>query len=180
MKTPSVAPPVLQYREVTQDKEHPYPGQVLKRKRDLSSSDTPGTTEEDKVAVTNSLEEATLASSLMKEQPDWNWPIATMSGVSWSIVQEEAIRKGEGSTWHKPLLDIDFPAKLVPSSTPGHFHLFLDKKLTWENYKKLLSVLAEVGIIEPGYYGASLKRGSTDVRLPWIKKDDPPLGTGVM
>ena len=76
-------------------------------------------------------------------------------------------------TSHKPVLDIDFPAALVESETPGHHHLILDKQLTGHQYLLLLSVLAEVGIIEPGYLGASLERGNTVVALePWKAKKE--------
>jgi hypothetical protein len=71
---------------------------------------------------------------------------------------------------HKPVLDIDFPATLIPSSTPGHFHLFLDREMSWFVYEKLLYALADAGILEEGYVGASIQRGYTAVRLPWIKK----------
>lgn len=27
---------------------------------------------------------------------------------------------------HAPTLDVDFPCELVPSSTPGHFHRYID------------------------------------------------------
>lgn len=71
---------------------------------------------------------------------------------------------------HRPVLDFDFPAKLIPSSTEGHFHLYIDKVMQWEDFKKLLNVMAEVGLLEPGYVSASVARGFTAVRLPWIKK----------
>lgn len=71
---------------------------------------------------------------------------------------------------HRPILDIDFPVDVIPSSTVGHYHLYIDKKLTWEQYKKLLFVLAEVGIIEEGYLNASIDREFTSVRLPWVNK----------
>ena len=35
---------------------------------------------------------------------------------------------------HRPILDLDFPAALVPSTTPGHFHLYLDKPMAEEDY----------------------------------------------
>lgn len=76
----------------------------------------------------------------------------------------------ENRELHAPVLDIDFEAKLVPSSTEGHHHLYLDKPLTWEEYAKLLTVLGEVGILEPAYVSASLRRGQTFVRKPSIKK----------
>lgn len=71
---------------------------------------------------------------------------------------------------HKPVLDIDVPAKLVPSSTPGHYHLYLDVEMNWSRYVTLLHALSAVGIIEPGYVGVSTDRGYTAVRLPWVKK----------
>lgn len=72
---------------------------------------------------------------------------------------------------HRPILDIDFPAGLVPSTTEGHFHLYLDRPMTWLKYKRLLLVLAEVGIIEHGYAHASIDRGYSSTRLPWVKKE---------
>lgn len=72
---------------------------------------------------------------------------------------------------HRPLLDIDFPAVVIPSTTPGHGHLYIDKELSWKDYKKLLNLFADLGIIEHGYRGASLARGYSALRLPWIKKE---------
>ena len=67
---------------------------------------------------------------------------------------------------HMPVIDIDFEAALIPSATPGHFHLYLDTPLPWANYEKLLRVLGEIGIIEPGYMDASIARKQTFVRPP--------------
>lgn len=71
---------------------------------------------------------------------------------------------------HAPVLDIDFRAFTIPSSTPGHNHLYLDKELTWPEYQLLLSTLKTVGIIEEGYYNMSMERGQTQVRPPWESK----------
>lgn len=71
---------------------------------------------------------------------------------------------------HKVVLDIDLPAQLLPSSTPGHFHLLIDHEVPWDKYVNLLNALAEAGVIEEGYAGASIARGWTAVRLPWVKK----------
>ena len=82
-----------------------------------------------------------------------------------------------GTTIHKPVLDIDLPIQLLPSSTEGHFHLFIDKAMTWEKYRRLMDVLAEVGIVEHGYVNASVERGYSAVRLPWIRKNATQEGT---
>jgi hypothetical protein len=73
---------------------------------------------------------------------------------------------------HRPVLDLDLPAQLIPSSTPGHFHLYLDVELSHSTYMDLLTALAAAGIIERGYADASRERGYTAVRLPWVRKDD--------
>lgn len=71
---------------------------------------------------------------------------------------------------HAPVLDIDVPHKLVPSTTQGHSHLYLDVPMSWWRYKRLLKALAKAGIIEKGYWRASRRRGFTAVRLPWVRK----------
>jgi hypothetical protein len=73
---------------------------------------------------------------------------------------------------HRPVLDLDLPAQLIPSSTPGHFHLYLDREVEHEPYMRLLDALADCGLIEDGYRNASRDRGYTAVRLPWVTKDD--------
>lgn len=72
--------------------------------------------------------------------------------------------------FHRPILDIDFPVVVIPSTTPGHNHLYIDRPMPWRNYAKLLKVLAEVDIIEWGYADASIEREHSAVRLPWVKK----------
>lgn len=76
----------------------------------------------------------------------------------------------DGTGLHMPVLDIDFAAELVPSRTPGHFHLYLDKPMTWGTYRNLLRALADAGVIEPGYASASIERGATFVRKPGVPK----------
>lgn len=73
---------------------------------------------------------------------------------------------------HAPVLDIDFGAQLVPSSTPGHFHLYFEKAMTWDKYCGLLKALGDVGILEPGYVKASLRRGYSSVRKPGVYKQE--------
>jgi hypothetical protein len=80
---------------------------------------------------------------------------------------------------HRPVLDLDLPARLVPSSTPGHFHLYLDVQVPHSTYMTLLLALSAAGIIERGYCDASRERGYTAVRLPWVRKDDPQLDPAV-
>lgn len=71
---------------------------------------------------------------------------------------------------HAPALDIDFPCYTLPSSTPGHAHLYFDKPLSWKDYKKLLTTLYEIGYIEEGFYRAAIRTKATYLRLPGILK----------
>jgi hypothetical protein len=71
---------------------------------------------------------------------------------------------------HKVVIDLDHAAQLIPSSTPGHFHLYIDHDIEWSLYAELLEVLAKVGLLEKGYVSASLERKFTAVRLPWVRK----------
>jgi hypothetical protein len=71
---------------------------------------------------------------------------------------------------HKVVLDIDMPAALIPSTTEGHFHLYIDRELKWKDYRLLLEALARAGVISQGYADHSIQRKFTTVRLPWVKK----------
>jgi len=72
---------------------------------------------------------------------------------------------------HVVMLDIDHNAILIPSSTPGHHHLIVGIHMPWTDYRDLLETAAEVGLIQRGYADASLARGESFLRLPWIRKN---------
>lgn len=73
--------------------------------------------------------------------------------------------------YHAPTLDIDIQTRLVPSTTPGHYHLYIDHPMTWRKYRKLLRALYKAGIIEEGFYNLSKQRKSTYVRKPGVLKE---------
>lgn len=77
---------------------------------------------------------------------------------------------------HALVIDIDHPSWLIPSTTPDHYHLYVDVPggITNEKYSALLTALADAGVIEWGYASASIARGWTSVRLPWIEKEKGP------
>jgi len=72
---------------------------------------------------------------------------------------------------HAPTLDIDFPIQCYESSTPGHYHLLIERPMTWKQYKKFLYALMKAGIIEEGYYKASIKKGGSFLRKKGTKKE---------
>lgn len=130
--------------------EHPFPGNVLLRVDRMDDYE-----DETRTPVTNP-DDANVVSSVVA------------SGLDFGFATTER---------HRPVLDIDFPCAVVPSTTPGHFHLYLDKELSWPDYEKMLRVLGEVGILEQGYVNVSVERKHTAVRVPWIRKGQDLLGT---
>ncbi|WP_243063227.1 hypothetical protein [Humibacter sp. RRB41] len=78
-----------------------------------------------------------------------------------------------GDGVHKLLLDIDLPVQVFPSSTPGHFHLYIDHPIQGfqEKVVPIIDALAAAGIVEQGYAAACRDQGFTTLRLPWVKKE---------
>lgn len=110
---------------------------------------------------------------------DINWRNEYGSDAGWTrtpatVEDAEVVSSEIGGGAHAPVLDIDVPAYLVPSSTPGHTHLYIDCAMSWRQYKRLLRALANAGIIEKNYLTASLVRKHTAVRVPWVKKSGSP------
>lgn len=82
------------------------------------------------------------------------------------VVSSEVV----GTDHHTVMLDLDVPAVLVPSSTPGHSHLYVDVAMPWRQYRRFLKAAYRAGLIEEGYYQASISRKGTHLRLPWVTK----------
>jgi hypothetical protein len=98
--------------------------------------------------------------------------VGTLSDAN--VVSSKRIAPGanDGETRHSLVLDIDHPAWLIPSTTPGHYHLYIDVPggLNESMYFAVLELLARAGVIEEGYANASKARGYSSARLPWIEK----------
>lgn len=71
---------------------------------------------------------------------------------------------------HMPILDLDFPHRVEPSTTPGHSHLYLDVPISKWRWFVLMSALRFAGVIELGFYVWSIRRGANFVRLPDLEK----------
>jgi hypothetical protein len=72
---------------------------------------------------------------------------------------------------HAVLLDIDYPAYVVPSSTGGHNHVYLDVPdgLSDRQHRRLMKALAKAGVVEKEW--AHANRHGTALRPPWVTKD---------
>jgi hypothetical protein len=72
---------------------------------------------------------------------------------------------------HIPLIDIDMEAALIPSSTPGHSHLYINKPMNIQTLVKLLEAMQEAGIVQKGFVDGTRERGYACLRLPHVKKE---------
>lgn len=94
-----------------------------------------------------------------------------------NLITSRAWDMEENSTWpgamHRPLLDIDMPV-WVRETSPGKFHLAIDKPMSRSAYNTLLQALADAGIIERGFADSGMgSELGTTLRVPWVKKEDP-------
>jgi hypothetical protein len=90
--------------------------------------------------------------------------------------EAELVCSDNADGMHLPVIDIDLPVQLVPSATPGHFHLYIDHPISWQHYKAILRAMAEAGIVQWGYYDATLERGYGSLRHPdRLKKEEDPV-----
>lgn len=78
----------------------------------------------------------------------------------------------DGSSLHAPVLDIDVPIRLIPSSTDGHSHLYIDVPMHRITMFVMLGGLMVAGVVEPGFFWWSLRRGGCFVRRPGVVKTE--------
>lgn len=105
-------------------------------------------------------------------EPDWTpaTPYQVDSLEEATLIGSSIGNANSPDPTHLPVIDIDLPCKLVESSTPGHFHLYIDKAISWDRYRSILLALVDAGIVEKGYYKASIQHGQTFVRKPGLTK----------
>lgn len=66
---------------------------------------------------------------------------------------------------------------LVPSSTWGHWHLYVDEPMTWAEAVEMVEGLVEAGLVERNYLNFSKRRGMFMVRCG--NQQVPPRGERV-
>jgi hypothetical protein len=120
---------------------------------------------------TNDLNEAHVTSSLLREQPEGAHSLADILNAGrdpWDLAAPEQL--------HQVVVDIDHAAHLVSSSTPDHWHLYVEIPggVPQSAYFDWLRASAKIGLLQQGYVDASIARGHSDLRLPWVTKADTP------
>lgn len=70
---------------------------------------------------------------------------------------------------HLPCIDIDHNIS-VHESSPGKFHLYINKKITKAQYDLLLDAMNKCGLVELGFLNSFRMKGMTFLRPIWLKK----------
>lgn len=83
---------------------------------------------------------------------------------------EEGNVKDYDDLIHYPVVDMDYPVYAVPSKTPGHTHLYIEKQLTWGQYRKLLFTMCDIGLIQKGWYNSAMKYKASMLRKESYQK----------
>lgn len=74
---------------------------------------------------------------------------------------------------HRPVLDLDFPHVYVPSTTPGHGHLYINNVVLNDlQHYVLISTLVQLGILSEGSKVQLDAHGLSLTRPPHVKKKD--------
>lgn len=114
-----------------------------------------------------------------------NYVDQTGTDKPFNLVSSVRLREGHvlfgRDTMHMPLFDVDMPVYVIPSKTPGHFHLgFPSLSWTIETYLRFLQCMVDFGIVQEGYLAASQVRKASFIRAyptpTGFKNDEPPEG----
>jgi hypothetical protein len=71
---------------------------------------------------------------------------------------------------HMPVIDIDLPCMLLPSTKPGHHHLIINKEMTWGQFLNMLQAMTDAGVVQPGFNHHTRRRGRAFIRYPGVTK----------
>lgn len=71
-----------------------------------------------------------------------------------------------------PPLPFAVEVRAVPSSTPGHFHLYLEREMHWLAYEKVLVALRDAEIIGKDFCDMCIRWRTSFLLKPEYKKSD--------
>lgn len=63
----------------------------------------------------------------------------------------------------------DVPVIVLPSTSPGHFHIYIEKEMAWPVYLRLLQAMMKIGFLEFGFVAAAERREMTMLVKPGMK-----------
>lgn len=100
------------------------------------------------------------------------WRQAFRRGRTITILDDaDVLSSYDPTTWrHRVMLDIDVESWRIPSTTPGHAHLYFGPTVTWRQYKRVIRAMCLAGLVEEKFYRAACGAHMGMLRLPWVKK----------
>lgn len=81
-----------------------------------------------------------------------------------NLVSSRAADRPESGV-HYPIIDFDFPIAVVQSRTPGHYHLYIEKAVRFEQYTALLRAMYDADLIGRGNLRQIDHGGATFARI---------------
>lgn len=106
-----------------------------------------------------------IASGGGEEGSDYTPSVDVPAGEEANLISSEV----KGGRHHKIVLDIDHEAVLIPSSTPGHSHLIINKNLTEQKFYHFVRACHDIGLIADGNLRQADMWGGQFIRFPWRK-----------
>lgn len=82
------------------------------------------------------------------------------------VFPSEAERSVKLTEMNTTLITLNVPAKLVPSKTDNHHHLYIDHETTWEQFYDLLFSLEKIGFIDDDFFQMCSHSEQSFVRVP--------------
>jgi len=72
---------------------------------------------------------------------------------------------------HRPIFDFDFPVTVVESSTPGRYHVYLHRQISWEQYEAILDAMEDAKLLNPGWVRSAVAHQCATLRPLHVIKD---------
>ncbi len=122
-----------------------------------------------------SRERTELSFRMLINSREWLAVLGAMRELGWvapddyTTARRPALRT---ETLRSPTVIVRVPVRVTPSSTRGHFHLYIDSEITWPEYSRLLRAMERANILRGKFYVWALERGQTMLFRPGLKKSD--------
>lgn len=73
---------------------------------------------------------------------------------------------------HMPVIDLDLTTMLIPSTRPGHYHLYVNREMSWGQFLNMLQAMTDAGVVQDGFNRHTRRRGHATVRYPGVTKEN--------
>jgi hypothetical protein len=67
-------------------------------------------------------------------------------------------------------LELGVPVQILPSSTPGHHHVYIDAEMKWRPYRALCKAMVRVGLLESAFVDLMISHSMSMLLRPGLTK----------